>query len=82
MHKNFDSRYLPRGCPLIAAMEILCVDFYIKEKYPRKFTGFSIGVRTIITTSVFFNDEIYLSIKKSQRNIAIDNHLSYIPFVY
>ena len=43
---------------------------YLQEKYPRKFTGFSIGVRTIITTSVFFNDEIYLSIKKSPRNIA------------
>ena len=82
MHKNFDSCYLREVVLCLLRWKFFCVDFYIKKKYPRKFTGFSIGVRTIKTTSVFFNDEIYLSIKNSQRNIAIDNRLSYIPFVY
>ena len=50
---------------MFAAIKILCVNFYIKEKYPRIFTGFSIGVRTIITTSVYF---------KSSKN-TFDLHL-------
>ena len=60
-------------------MEILCANFYIKKNI---FGNLPVFLKMLeqLTTSVFFNDEIYLSIKKSPRNIAIENRLIYYYF--
>ena len=53
MHKIFRFSLSARGCPLFAAMEILCVDFYTKETLWKFVKNISFATRSIrfITTS-------------------------------